>query len=63
MIVKRIMDGFVDDTTIWQNLSNNLDALSHGSIGDIADRLKTAAQWWEQLLHATGGKLELPKCF
>ena len=21
------------------------------------------AQWWEQLLYATGGKLELPKCF
>ena len=25
--------------------------------------MKTTAQWWEQLLHATGGKLELPKCF
>jgi hypothetical protein len=57
------MDGFVDDTIIWQNLSNNLDELSQGSIGEIAARLKTAAQWWEQLLHATGGKLELPKCF
>ena len=22
-----------------------------------------AAQWWEELLHSTGGKLELPKCF
>ena len=21
------------------------------------------AQWWEQLLHATGGKLQLTKCF
>ena len=21
------------------------------------------AQWWEELLHATGGKLELQKCF
>jgi hypothetical protein len=63
MTVKRIMDGFVDDTTIWQNLPNELDALSQGSIGEIADRLKIAAQWWEQLLHATGGQLELPKCF
>jgi hypothetical protein len=50
LIVKRIMDGFVDDTTIWQNLANNLDALSQGSTGEIATRLKTAAQWWEQLL-------------
>jgi hypothetical protein len=56
------MDGFVDDTTVWPNLSNNLDALSQESIGEIAERLKTAAQWWEQLLHATGGKLEVPKC-
>jgi hypothetical protein len=63
LLVKRIMDGFVDDTTIWQNLHDNLETLSRGSIGEIADRLKTAAQWWEQLLHATGGQLELPKCF
>jgi hypothetical protein len=63
LIVKQIMDGFIDDTTIWQNLSNNLDEFSQGSIGEIAARLKTAAHWWEQLLHATGGQLELPKCF
>jgi hypothetical protein len=25
--------------------------------------LKGAVQWWEELLVATGGKLELPKCF
>lgn len=25
--------------------------------------MAVAAQWWEQLLHITGGKLELPKCF
>jgi hypothetical protein len=41
------MDGFVDDTTIWQNLSINLDALSQGSISEIAEKLKTTAQWWE----------------
>ncbi len=35
LIVKRIMDGVVDDTTIWQNLSNNLDALAHGSNWEI----------------------------
>jgi hypothetical protein len=57
------MDGFVDDTTIWQNLAKGLDSLSQGSIQEIATRLQIAAQWWEQLLHATGGQLELPKCF
>jgi hypothetical protein len=61
LTVKRIMDGFVDDTTIWQNLANELEALSQGSI-EIAARLKTAAQWWEQLCMPQG-QLELPKCF
>jgi hypothetical protein len=57
ILLKRIMDGFVDDTTIWQNL------IKGGTIQEIATRLQAAAQWWEQLLHATGGELELPKCF
>jgi hypothetical protein len=57
------MDKFFDDTTIWQNLSNNLDALSQGSIGEIATRLQTASQWLKLLLHAPGGKLQLLKCF
>jgi hypothetical protein len=30
---------------------------------DILDETEEAAQWWEQLLYATGGKLELEKCF
>jgi hypothetical protein len=57
LVVRHIMDGFVDDTTIWQNLFNGLDSLYQGSIQEIATRLQTAAQWWEQLLHATGGQL------
>jgi hypothetical protein len=44
-------------------LFNGLDSESGGDIAEIADRLQQAAQWWEQLLHATGGQLELPKCF
>ena len=28
----------------------------------IAHKLGTTAQWWEQLLFSTGGKLELSKC-
>jgi hypothetical protein len=34
--VKRIMDGFVDDTTMWQNLPNGLDFISQGFIEKIA---------------------------
>jgi hypothetical protein len=39
LTVKRIMDGFVDDTTIWHpGRLTKLDALSQGSIGEIAAR-------------------------
>jgi hypothetical protein len=59
--VSRIMDGFVDDTTIWSNAF--LASLKSDQTEQIAEDLKGAAQWWEELLVATGGKLELPKCF
>jgi hypothetical protein len=55
------MDGFVDDTTIWSNAF--LASLKSDQTKQIAEDLKGAAQWWEELLVATGGKLELPKCF
>ena len=60
--VKRIMDGFVDDTTAW---ANRFLASLNGqtTIDDIAHDLQITAQWWEELLTATGGKLELKKCF
>jgi hypothetical protein len=51
------MEGFVNDTTLWQNL------LRGGTIQEIVAQLQVAAQWWEQLLHATGGQLKLPKCY
>jgi hypothetical protein len=60
------MDGFVDDSTIWQNLFPQQSTESPSqdtSIQGIAARLQISAQWWEQLLHATGGQLELPKGF
>ena len=59
--VSRIMDGFVDDTTIWAN--SFIDSLTTDKTVEIAEDLKSSAQWWEELLTATGGKLELPKCF
>jgi hypothetical protein len=58
----RIMDGFVDDTTAWVN--HFLQAITgQEHIDNIVQDLQTSAQWWEELLVATGGQLELPKCF
>ena len=62
--VQRIMDGFVDDTTIWINRFEAQMKNEGGvPITEITELLQNAAQWWERLLFATGGKLELPKCF
>ena len=56
------MTGFVDDTTHWVN--NFAQALQgHYTQHSMHEDIQITAQWWEQLLHATGGKLELPKCF
>ena len=57
-----IMTGFVDDTTHWVN---DFQAALKGNYSkqDLYDDTYVTAQWWEQLLSATGGKLELPKCF
>ena len=61
----RILDGFVDDTTVWANnfqqLTDNSDKQMH--LDEIVEGLQKTAQWWEELLYATGGKLELSKCF
>ena len=52
---KRNIDAFVDDTTLWANLWKKQ--------GNINNELAAMAQTWEQLLSASGGKLELTKCF
>ena len=58
----RIMDGFVDDTTAWVNDFRR--SLQDGyTIHDLRTDLQRTAQWWEELLHATGGRLETGKCF
>ncbi len=54
--------GFVDDVTLW--IGNMLRTLEgNDSASTILEETQTAAQWWESLLTATGGKLELSKCF
>ena len=59
---KHIMTGFVDDTTHWLN---NFRLALHGQYSQYEMYMTTqqTAQWWEQSLHATSGKLELSKCF
>lgn len=53
---------FVDDTTNWQNNFRH-DLLFPSNIAKMLALMAIAAQWWEALLHALGGKLELLKCF
>ena len=59
---QHIMTGFVDDTTHWLN---NFNAAINGNYTKYEMYMTTqqTSQWWEQLLYATGGKLELQKCF
>ena len=53
-------DGFVDDVT---NMTNCFDQqLANGSY-DLRQDVTYATQTWADLLHTTGGKLELLKCF
>ena len=60
--VAHYMQSFVDDSSIWVNdFLNSLD--DQINLDALATTLETATQWWEQLLVATGGKLELQKCF
>jgi Reverse transcriptase (RNA-dependent DNA polymerase) len=52
------IEGFVDDTFIFANLefgNNNLE--------ELLLKIQSDGQMWEQLLHTTGGELELSKCF
>ena len=61
------MISFVDDKTVWANdFDRQVKNLSDDGLSDpnfLRDSLSSSAQRWAELLHATGGKLELPKCF
>ena len=53
----RSSDAFVDDTSVGFTSSDN------SSYEDLISRLEHVAQSWEKLLHLSGGKLNLTKCF
>ena len=53
----RLADAFVDDTSLsFTSSSDDAD------INDLITCLEHIAQTWEQLLHLSGGKLNLAKC-
>jgi ribonuclease HI len=60
--VSQLSSGFVDDITHWNiDMERSLASGDNGEV--IKDETTVAAQWWEELLFTTGGKLELTKCF
>ena len=54
--IKQIIEGFVDDTSIFTNGEED-------NILAIIKKLQSDGKWWGGLLHSSGGKLELTKCF
>jgi hypothetical protein len=61
-VIKLYTSGFVDDVTLW--IGNVLRSLQQNETPTmLLEETAEAAQWWESLLYATGGKLELDKCF
>jgi hypothetical protein len=50
--------GFVDDTSIFTNTN-----FVNNNICELKDKLKYDGQYWAGLLEASGGRLELVKCF
>jgi hypothetical protein len=53
---ERLVDAFVDDTSIGFTSNGN------NSYAAMIDRIKQIAQTWENLLHFSGGSLNLKKC-
>jgi Reverse transcriptase (RNA-dependent DNA polymerase) len=52
------IEGFVDDTSIFTNTS-----LKSNNIQELKEKLQQDGTYWAGLLEASGGKLELVKCF
>jgi hypothetical protein len=59
-ILRQLIDGFVDDTSLFTNLLCNFIDLN--DIHQLTTRLQHDMLGWKDLLEASGGKLELTKC-
>ena len=62
-VIQRTIDGFLDDMTAWVNCFLADLASDISDYYSLVQNLQEAGQWWEELLHASGRKLELSKCF
>lgn len=56
-----ITSGFVDDCTNWTN-TFHADLTDHHDQQKLLEQGRSMSQRWNDLIHASGGKLELPKC-
>ena len=58
-VIRQWLDGFVDDTSLFANL-NQFD---NDDINETVNKLQKDTVIWADLLEASGGQLELSKCF
>lgn len=59
--LRQLIDGFVDDTSLFTNLLKSF--IDSNDIETLTSRLRHDMVAWKELLEASGGKLELTKCF
>jgi hypothetical protein len=59
--LRQLIDGFVDDTSLFTDLIKTF--LDRNDIALLKSRLQHDMIAWKELLEASGGKLELTKCF
>jgi hypothetical protein len=59
--IQQWIEGFVDDTSLFTNLLRTM--YDSNDINEITEQLKIDMIAWKELLEASGGKLELTKCF
>jgi hypothetical protein len=61
--LRQVSSGFVDDITHWCVTMEKDNSAGQATEQTLMHQMQDMAQLWEQLLHLTGGKLELSKCF
>jgi hypothetical protein len=61
--MRRVMDAFVDDTTGNKFIEQLMGMDNKIGLHKVLEELTATAQLWERLLTASGGALELSKCF
>jgi hypothetical protein len=59
--LRQLIDGFVDDTSLFTNLLKSF--IDCNDVESLTTRLCQDMMAWKELLEASGGKLELTKCF